>query len=164
MEWRPVVGYEDYYEVSDGGQVRSRMTRTRGRAGYILHPRLNKDGYPEVNLCVNDKRHLVRVHTLVVRAFLGETPDGKQVNHKNGIKNDNRLENLEFVTPSENRKHAFAIGLQQGRGGEQCHFHKLTADEVLRIAMCKNRVPVRHVAIHFGVSCHTISRIFNRTT
>lgn len=98
-EWRPVVGYEGLYEVSSDGEVRSARTkRVRKRhvmgAGYIQCP-LWKDGG-----CWRTSMHRV-----VAMTFLGE-PNGREVNHKNGIRTDNRVENLEWVTKSYNNLHA----------------------------------------------------------
>lgn len=71
----------------------------------------NAVGYPEVNLYANGKANIVLVHRLIALTFL-PNPDGKrEVNHKNGIKHDNRVENLEWVTPSENISHAYRTGL-----------------------------------------------------
>jgi|AntAceMinimDraft_18_1070375.scaffolds.fasta_scaffold92334_2 hypothetical protein len=119
-EWKDVKGYEGYYEVSNLGRVRS-LDRvidlvnplTGGeikRKGKLLKQR-ELFGYMLVNLCVHDRRKNTRVHRMVTEAFL-DNPDNKPyVNHKNGIKSDNRLYNLEWVTGSENNIHAFKTGL-----------------------------------------------------
>jgi hypothetical protein len=114
VEWKPVVGYEGYYEVSNAGEVRS-VDR------YVKHPHggvmlrksktmktnKNKYGYVDVRLGKEgvEKAHLI--HRLVAMAFLDNAEDKPQVNHKNGNKSDNRLENLEWATLSENRLHAY---------------------------------------------------------
>jgi hypothetical protein len=120
--WKDIVGYEDYYQVSTLGRVRS-MNRlldkpnilTGGdtiRKGKLLKQQ-DHFGYLLVNLCVHNKRRLCRVHRLVAEAFI-PNPDGKpQINHKNGNKKDNRVYNLEWATASENGKHSFANGFSQ---------------------------------------------------
>ena len=89
------------YAVSDLGQVKNIKT------GRILsqHLRIN-DGYLQVSLWANGKGHSFPVHRLVALNFLDNSENKRDVNHINGIKTDNRLENLEFVTPSENNYHA----------------------------------------------------------
>lgn len=96
IEWREVVGYPRY-QVSNEGQV-------IGPRFGLMHPSISVKGYCYVTL---DDRKNKFVHRLVAEAFLG--PSDKQVNHKNGVRSDNRVENLEWVTPSENQKHAFAV-------------------------------------------------------
>ena len=73
--WKPVIGYEDVYEVSNMGTVRrSRQTARGTRKGYILTPSPNGDGYPKVGLCKDGRQRTMTVHKIVARAFLGERP------------------------------------------------------------------------------------------
>ena len=108
-EWRDVAGYEDLYQVSSEGRVKS-LERTyidkSGRERYvkecILKPGMDKGGYLRVGLCDGEKRKTFKVHRLVCEAF-HENPDNKpQVNHVNEIKTDNRASNLEWATAREN--------------------------------------------------------------
>lgn len=99
-EWRDVVGYEGLYQVSNTGKVRSMNYRRSGAARDLVQTLTN--GYPIVCLSASGKQKNHTVHTLVAAAFLGNRPDGYEVNHINAVKNDNRIENLEYVTPSEN--------------------------------------------------------------
>ena len=100
MEWRIVPGFENY-EISDLGQIRSK----RG----VLKPFLNPDGYPQVDLGGNRRT----IHRLVALVFLGEKPaPNLVVNHKDGVKTNNSVANLEYVTHSEDVLHAWRLGLQ----------------------------------------------------
>lgn len=94
------------YEVSNDGKVRKVTTKRELKA----FP--DKDGYLKFGVRKNGKRVFIGAHRLVAMAFI-PNPEGKpQVNHKNGVKWDNRVNNLEWVTSSENRLHAYKTGLQ----------------------------------------------------
>lgn len=102
--WCDIPDYEGVYEVSNLGRVR------RIKTGRILKPSTSS-GYFGVLLCINGVQTYNKIHTLVMKAFVGTRPNGYHTNHKNGIKKDNRLDNLEYVTPAENIAHAFRTGL-----------------------------------------------------
>jgi hypothetical protein len=103
-EWRPVVGYEGLYEVSNLGRVQ------RGDRLRKLSP--NDYGYIVVQLWRDGQYRQFLVHVLVAAAFLGPCPDGYEVNHKHGDKADNRASELEYMTRSDNNKHAYTTGLR----------------------------------------------------
>ena len=88
------------YEVSNLGRVRNALT------GQVLRPRKLPNGYLELKLYYKGQAKRCYVHKLVATAFLEGWREGLEVNHKNGIKSDNRAENLEWVSASENRQHA----------------------------------------------------------
>lgn len=127
--WRPVVGYEGRYEVSDAGEIRS-LPRL-----WILKPSKNRGGYLQVVLCDYPRARSTQiVHTVVAAAFLGPRQNGLQVNHVSGVKTDNRACNLEYVTPSENVLHIYRNGLRKKRpGGSMCAMAKLSHDQVREI-------------------------------
>lgn len=130
--WKPIQGYEGYYEVSDIGEVRSLdryVVNTRGKhAGQrrLLKGSMMKltegkskreeGGYLVVNLRKNHTSWVVPVHVLVARAFIPNPDDMPTVNHKDGNKLNNRVENLEWVSYSENNTHALRTGLRKPRG------------------------------------------------
>lgn len=99
--WKPVVGYEGLYMVSNLGRVKS-LPR-EGTKGCILKPSSDKWGYPHVCLCKNGEQKSCRVHILVMRAFIGKCPDGYEVDHENWNIVDNRLENLSYQPKEVNR-------------------------------------------------------------
>lgn len=110
-EWRPVIDWEDLYEVSDQGRVRSldRVTefkdgRTRSFWGKVLMPYRSpaKKAYFRVALTRSGKMGYVGVHSLVLEAFVGPRPEGMQACHWNDDEFDNRLVNLRWDTPSAN--------------------------------------------------------------
>ncbi len=105
--WKTIEGYPDY-QISDGGEVKS----FKHRKPIVLKPSHGSSGYSHVLLYQNDKRNDCNVHRLVLVAFVGKCPAGMEANHIDGSKPNNRLDNLEYVTHSENQLHAFQIGLK----------------------------------------------------
>lgn len=112
IEWRPIEGYEGLYEVSNKGRVRSLNYRHTGEAK-ILRLCKNKDGYLCVHLSKNGTRYAKQVHRLVASAFIPNIGDKPQVNHIDGDKTNNKVDNLEWVTGKENMQHAWNTGLSK---------------------------------------------------
>lgn len=146
--WKPVVGYEGFYEVSSLGRVRNPR-------GAILRDRLNHLGYNRAALCKCGVRRDCMVHRLVAAAFIGPLPIGKEVNHINGLRADNRVENLEYVTRAENMAHKRVTGTTQG--GERNGRAKLTASQVAEIRdRYANGEFGTKLALEYGVTSGTI--------
>lgn len=129
----------------------------------LLRPHLSR-GYPEVVLYGSDrKRSRQFVHTLVALTFLGPRPACKsEVNHKNGIRHDNWVGNLEYVTPSENKMHSTRV---LGRGtGENHGRAKLTYKAVAQIrkSYSRGQTTYRQLAAKFSVSDATIKNVVLR--
>lgn len=101
----PIPGIESHYLAGSDGHVYTLKTY-RKRIG-----RNSNKGYPQVTISIQNKITLWLVHRLIASAFHGQ-PKGLEVNHKNGVKDDNRPENLEWVTRSENHIHAYKTGLK----------------------------------------------------
>lgn len=154
-EWRAIVGYEGYYEVSSLGRIKS-LARTT-RHGHklkekIVNQSLNNSGYLGIGLFKNSRQEKFLTHRLVAQAFIGPRPDGKQINHKNGAKGDNSAVNLEYVTPSENQMHSYASGLQTPIVGVNHYKNKLSEGSVLlAIQMSKEGFTDRQIGEKFGV-------------
>lgn len=132
-EWRPVVGHEGKFEVSTLGRVKALAHERRHWCGRsipqperIVKQSRHSGGYSIVSLR-DGKKHFS--HKLVMAAFVG-TADGRDVNHINGDKSDNRLDNLEYCDRLHNVRHAIATGLQDN-GGEGNGMHKYTAGQIV---------------------------------
>lgn len=115
-QWKPIEGYEDLYEISNLGNVKS-LPKTRGccvGGEKILKQNYSKYGYMLVMLCKNGKPQSFAVHRLVAKAFIPNPENKPQVNHIDGNKENNNLTNLEWCTASENTKHAYDNNLKKG--------------------------------------------------
>lgn len=112
--WKNIPGFNGKYQANIKGEIRS--TSYEGH-NYIkkIKQQKRKDGYLQVQLY--DKKYLV--HRLIALTFIDNVDSYCVVNHKNGIKNDNRMENLEWVTSSENIKHAYNSGLKRKLFGKE---------------------------------------------
>lgn len=97
--WVPVLGYEGKYTVSDKGRVYSLLSFR------YLKPQIQNRGYTTYGLHKNSKKIAKKAHRLVYEGFIGAIKDGYQINHINGIKDDNCIDNLEEVSPRENVQH-----------------------------------------------------------
>lgn len=111
-EWRPVMGAEKVYLVSNRGRVRRKYRKNGLTPGRILKQSTDKDGYKHAGLIVDGKYYRRQVHILVAAAFIGICPEGKEINHIDTSKSNNEMTNLEYVTHLENIRHSIATGLQ----------------------------------------------------
>ena len=109
----PVNGYENKYLISNDGRVYSiKMKR-------LMHPSKNEKGYLSVEFLKDHKRKRIKLHRLVAEHFIPNPDNRKEINHIDGNKENNCVENLEWSTRSENLKHAYAMGLKVQKKGRR---------------------------------------------
>ncbi len=125
--FKKIEGFENY-SISSLGRVRRDVTVTNARAGYFLALVPTRDGYMAVALSrPKHKGKTAIVHRLVAAAFIGPIPEKYVVNHKNGVRHDNRVENLEIITCSENVRHAYEV---LGRKPTRAKLAETEAEEI----------------------------------
>ncbi len=130
--WRDIEGYEGLYQVSNLGRVKS-LSNNRTRKEKILSLTNHHCNYLNVSLSKDGANKKFFVHRLVAMAFIPNPDNKPQVNHINGIKTDNYVENLEWCTPKENSQHAFNTKLAKGIAGQDNYRAKLTNEQAKKI-------------------------------
>ena len=151
--------FAEYYSITSAGDVISTNPNNPRRGQpYRIKPFLFKQsGYLQVLLPIDGKPKYFYVHRLVAQAFIPNPDNKPQVNHINGIKTDNRVENLEWATGSENQRHAVANGLKML--GENRPDSKFTNKQVRYVRENPDNLTGRELAAQFGVHENTISKI-----
>jgi hypothetical protein len=164
----PIDGYEDSYEVSDGGDVRSKdRYRTFGRSRVLKRCVIktlkeDRDGYFKVWLSKGSKKTPFFVHRLVATMFLPNPSGLPVVNHIDGNKQNNSITNLEWCTISDNTKHAFRIGLRQpGDGGMSKPVYSI---DPFTNAVVKRYPSLSEAGRELGTSVENISMAANGVT
>jgi hypothetical protein len=139
-EWKPVPKWP-LYIVSNFGRIKNVVS------GRILKAPLNNNGRPRIKLCNKGQIRDQYIHQLVMLVFVGECPEGLEINHINGDKADNRLENLEYISHLANVRHAVP----------RSKLLKYSVDQFVEIR--KMSGAARIVAEKFGISKSTVLRI-----
>jgi len=168
-EWRDISGWEGSYQVFSLGRVRSldrvvtQVSRwgiqNRVMVGKILKPGYCRNGYQSVTLSrPGEKQKIILVHRLVASSFHGEPGPGQEVCHINGVRDDNRKDNLRWDSRSSN--HADKVLHGTDARGEKNPMSKLTPKEVIEIR--KSHLTLKELSKVYGVTEGTLSEIRNR--
>lgn len=170
--WKDIEGYEGIYQISDFGRVKSLerivsyeingRRRSRLQKESIRKQKINRWGYKSVNLNKDASIKTFEIHRLVATHFLNCNYDGKQVNHIDGDKENNVINNLEFVTPRDNIKHAFENGLIPIRVGRKLNQEK--ADKIRREKNSNPNISHADLSMRYGVSVRTIIDVLNNVS
>ena len=145
-EWRDIKGYEGLYQVSNLGKIR----RLKYGKCKILKLHSNGVGYINVDLCMNGKKITKKVHRLVAEAFIPNPDNKPQVNHIDGNKQNNKVDNLEFCTLIENQQHALKNKLRTTKEILQCDLEGNVIKEWGCISECARQLNILNSNI---VSC-----------
>lgn len=159
--WKNIRGYRGKYKISNLGRVKSFH---KCKEGNLLKNVLNKDiRYEIVGLCLNGKLKTFYVHRLIAKAFIPNPKGLTEINHKNGIKTDNRIKNLEWTTKNDNIKHAINLGLIDTKG-EKNGRAKLNRSNIndIRRKYASGNYSYATLARVYKVSRNTITRIVKR--
>ncbi|HFI4796497.1 TPA: NUMOD4 domain-containing protein [Elizabethkingia anophelis] len=150
--WKPVVGYEEKYHVSEFGLVLNILNNKILKQGY------NHKGYPKVTLYEKSKTKTVFVHRIVAFAFIDNPQNKETVNHKDGNKLNNHFSNLEWNTIEENNKHAIENKLL--KINENCNTAKLSNNQVYEILyLISLKTPTSFLVKKYNVTDNTIYQI-----
>ena len=168
--WKKISGWERY-EVSNYGRVRSLWIGGKGGSYKRKKPIIKAQclsvwGYPEVRLCQDSVSKKFRTHRLVAKAFIPNPSDRREVNHKDGNKENNIAYNLEWATRSENMLHVFRVNKSPTMRGERNGHARLTASEVQEInQMWKTgNFLQKEIALEFRIARTTVNAIVNGYT
>lgn len=173
--WRPISDYEKLFMGSNFGRIKNierfvnsnllNGVKSVLRREKILVSKPNKDGYLKLSIRL-DRSGLTSasVHRLIAKTFIPNPENHPMVNHKNGIKDDNRIENLEWCNNQYNIKHAFANGLMNPMCGEKHSWSKLTEKEVLDIRRLRTEQNIEYskIAKTYNVTRGNIYNIVKR--
>ena len=154
------------YKISNFGRVKRIGSGQGARVGLILKSGMNGSGYLFVVLTQNGVQKIFRISRLVIEAFVGLRPKGKEINHIDGNKQNDYVNNLEYVTRSENMKHAYKIGLakKKNHSGEKNPNSKLKTSNILEIRKLykMRKMDKKELAKKFKVAVPTIETIIYR--
>lgn len=166
-EWIDIRGYEASYRISNLGRVKSLKRSAKKLNGErivpekILKQSKNHGGYLGVILSLNRVKTRIPTHRFVAMHFIPNPENKPEVNHKKGIKTDNRAKELEWATKAENEKHAVDNELKAM--GERIHTCKISASHVRLIRdFLKNGITLKDVANKYGISISTVYEIKSR--
>jgi hypothetical protein len=164
--WKDIKDYEGHYQVSNLGRVKSlaRVVECRKdvfvnkKEKFLSHWDCGK-GYRKVKLSKDGIEKSMRVHRLVAETFL-QNPELKlEVNHINGVKDDNRVENIEWCTSSENTIHALKNKLKISQKGSKHGMSKLTEKDVLKIRQIGKTKTLKDISEIYNVDMSLISSV-----
>lgn len=166
--FKDVENYEGYYQISNLGRIKSLQRFAKNHSGFkkvlkerYLNPIITKTGYYVVSFKKDGIKKTFKVHRLIAIAFIDKVEGKEFINHKNGIKTDNRIENLEWCSIAENNIHSRQTGLTN-QDGYNSSSSKLTEQQVIFIR--SSGLSLKQLAFMFKVGFTTVYKAKNRIT
>jgi len=158
------ISWANGYLFFDDGKIFSK------KVNRFLRPSLANNGYNRITLIIDNKPKKLSIHRLIAECFIGKIPNGLVINHKNGIKTDNRIENLEYVTISYNVLHAYKTGLRiiNNEHKERCKklglsLRMFTPEKEIEIYnKHKEGKSIKHISIEHSCHSDTIRKLIRR--
>jgi hypothetical protein len=177
-EWEPIKGYEGMYEISSFGRIKSLEKDViingggiRKQPTIIMKQQMDRKGYCYITLPIlkknnsKDRSKKYKIHRLVGFSFIKRKKGQNEINHRFGVKHDNRYHQLEWSTHQENVIDSYSKGMKIGVRGERSHYAKLKEDDILMIRKLKNEgVSVKEIASRYATSVSYIYDICKRKT
>lgn len=162
--WKDIPGFEGIYKVSNLGRIYSAPRENSiglMRKGRFMRPDIGKKGYPQIMLRFHNRVHREKVHRIVLRAFIGECPDGYECRHLDGNSRNCNLSNLEWGTKEQNQADRIRHGTITA--GSSHPNAKLKTKDVLRMRKLSSEGwTCRELEREFGMSDSQVSKIVNR--
>jgi hypothetical protein len=155
-EARPIRGLDEYFLITTNGDVYSMRTNK------VIKKSISHNGYSLAGTNIggkSGKKVTFRVCRVVAFAFIPNPENKPQVNHKDGIKTNDRVTNLEWCTRSQNILHAYLVGLIKRKSGSEAANAKFSNDQIKEIRNKGSRMSIRSIAMEYGVSGFAIRRI-----
>ena len=173
--WKPMFGYEEYCEASTLGRIKvlQRFIKTKddkikNMKEKILNLGYYSNGYEQFSISINNKRHTGIVHRFIAKTFLINPNNLNTINHKNGIRDDNRVCNLEWCSQSDNMKHSFRKLKRKikNMSGENNNNSILKEEDILKIRKLHNEsnYSQRKIAKLYSVQPSCINKIIKKET
>lgn len=172
-EWRDIQGYEGLYQVSNNGRVKRVGHSVKYKNGVehfykerMLSPNLQNTGYLTVTLCSTEGQRIFSIHRLVAEAFIPNVSNAPQVNHKDGDKTNNNVENIEWCTASENSSHAWRNGLSKVTERHRESARKMCLQRAIPVECVETGEvfdSAAEAARHLGIWNQNISKVLHGT-
>ena len=153
--WKPLVGYESAYEISNFGKIKSNHVINGKISNKIKKTYIASNGYESVTLSLNNVKKMNQIHRLLALTFIPNPDNFPCVNHIDGNKLNNNLSNLEWCSYSENSKHSYSIGLRK--------YRRISANTVLVKNIKTNEIlPISYVVRDLGIKTRNFKDLLER--